>query len=87
MEIYVQEMSAMMYLRRVPPDTRELVCNVAGAFPTVLAKSEIFLKAKIPLQAWQFFPSVTETNVNEWEEWNGMTLDGEFSPALLDHCG
>eukprot|EP00435_Cladocopium_sp_Y103_P012322 s1186_g3.t1 len=48
MEIYVQEMSALLYLRRVPLETNELVLSIASSFLEVIQKADAFVKAKIP---------------------------------------
>ena len=52
MEIYVQEMSALLYLRKVPLETKEQVLSVASSFLEVVQKAEIFLRAKIPVRSW-----------------------------------
>ena len=52
MDIYIQEVSALMYLMRVPATTKNKVLTIADSFLGVLAKAEFLLRAKIPVQAW-----------------------------------
>ena len=52
MEIYVQEVSAILYLKRVPDDVRQHVLQVAGAFPNFLTEAWKFKHAKIPENVW-----------------------------------
>ena len=66
MDIYVQEVTALVYLQRLPTQTKETVIAVAGAFPQVLLRAEAMIHAGIPLNAWhvlfQDIPSVKETS-------------------------
>ena len=52
MDIYIQEVSALMYLMRVPVSSKNKVLTVADSFPGVLDKAELLLRANIPSQAW-----------------------------------
>lgn len=52
MEIYVQEVSATLFLKRVPDATRERILALAGAFPALLKKALEFEAASIPTTAW-----------------------------------
>ena len=52
MEIYVQEVSAILYLKRVPEDIRHRVLQIAGAFPQFLAEAWKLKQAKIPENVW-----------------------------------
>ena len=52
MEIYVQEVSALLYLKRVPDDVRSHVLQIAGAFPNFLEDAVKFKQAKIPESVW-----------------------------------
>eukprot|EP00435_Cladocopium_sp_Y103_P036173 s3587_g9.t1 len=52
MEIYVQEISALTYLTKVPQASKDRVLAVAGSFLNVLNKAEVFLLAKIPPRSW-----------------------------------
>ena len=52
MEIYVQEVSSILYLKKVPDDVRHHVLQVAGAFPQFLSEAWKFKQAKIPENVW-----------------------------------
>ena len=52
MEIYVQDVSAILYLKRVPDDVRHHVLQIAGAFPQFLQEAWKFKRAKIPENVW-----------------------------------
>ena len=58
MEIYVQEVSAMLYLKKVPIKTKDRVVTLASAFLPLLEKAWEFTHAKIPGDVWYIlFPS------------------------------
>ena len=52
MDIYVQEITALMCLQRVPPSNKDLVTTVASSFTEVVDKAELPLRAKIPARSW-----------------------------------
>ena len=52
MDIYVQEMTALIYLQRVPDSTRSRVLSIASSFPSVLHRARQFTLAKIPTSLW-----------------------------------
>ena len=52
MDIYVQEMSALIYLQRVPPQAKDQVLAVSGAFPSVFSKARQLVQAQIPTHIW-----------------------------------
>lgn len=52
MDIYVQEISAILYLQRVPPTTKEKVLQVASAFPAVLRRAQQFVDGQVPTATW-----------------------------------
>eukprot|EP00435_Cladocopium_sp_Y103_P028739 s1351_g7.t1 len=47
MDIYVQEVTALIYLKRVPPATREVVTTVADSFLLVLNKAEVWERLEL----------------------------------------
>ena len=51
-EIYVQEVSAILFLKKVPDATRERILALAGSFPALLQKALEFEAASIPTTAW-----------------------------------
>lgn len=51
-EIYVQEVSALLYLKRVSGDVRHHVLQVAGAFPQFLSKAWTLKQSQIPENVW-----------------------------------
>ena len=58
MEIYVQEVSALLYLKKVPVKTKDRVITLASAFLPLLDKAWEFTMAKIPGDVWYIlFPS------------------------------
>ena len=52
MDIYMQEITALVYLQRVPQETKSVVLTVADSFVNVVGKAEVFLKANVPVNAW-----------------------------------
>ena len=52
MEIYVQETAALLFLKRVPADTKEKVLAIAGLFPRVLATALRFEQLQLPHHVW-----------------------------------
>ena len=52
MEIYVQETASLLYLKRIPSSSRELVMTFAHLFPSVFAKVQYFLRMGIAPTAW-----------------------------------
>ena len=57
MEIYVQEVSATLFLKRVPDATRQRILDLAGCFPALLSKAKEFDSAAIPLHVWHILLS------------------------------
>lgn len=53
MDIYIQEITAVVYLQRMPAETKSVILTVADSFLNVVNKAEIFIRAKIPTNAWQ----------------------------------
>ena len=54
MEIYVQELNAVLYLKKISELARSKILAVGGIFPEVLEKVKAFSQAKIPVVAWRF---------------------------------
>ena len=52
MSIYIQEVSAVMYLARLPLTIRTRVLGVASCFSSVLEFAQLLLQAKIPTEVW-----------------------------------
>ena len=52
MEIYVQEVSSLLYLKHVDPKARQKVLQLAGAFPELRQKATAYTSAKIPSAVW-----------------------------------
>ena len=52
MDIYVQEVTALVYLKRIPEHTKNHVLMVSDSFLQVLAKAELFTQARIPPSSW-----------------------------------
>ena len=52
MEIYVQEVSSILYLKKVPDDVRHHVLQIAGAFSQFLSEAWKLKQAKIPEHVW-----------------------------------
>lgn len=52
MEVYIQEVSSLLYLQKLPKPTRDKIIEVAQFFNEVVEKVVVFLEAGIPLNAW-----------------------------------
>ena len=57
MEIYVQELNAVLYFKKMSELSRTKVLALGGIFPEVLTKAQAFSQARIPLVAWRFLLS------------------------------
>lgn len=55
MEIYVQETTALLYLKKISTTSRQKVLDVAIFFPVLLARSRKLKDAKVPARI--FFPT------------------------------
>ena len=65
MEIYVQETAALLYLKRVPDNTRQRVMSIAALFPEVLRLSLRFQALRLPFTMWRHL-----FNQEAWTEWS-----------------
>ena len=52
MNIYLQETTALQYLKGLPPATVERVMTLAQAFPETLGKAEVWSRSLIPTSSW-----------------------------------
>lgn len=52
MNIYLQETTALQYLKSLPPSIVEKIMILAKSFPAVLEKAELLTFSKIPTQSW-----------------------------------
>eukprot|EP00435_Cladocopium_sp_Y103_P058885 s1903_g20.t2 len=52
MEIYVQETTALLYLKRIPEPGKIKTLAVANLFPTVLARAKALRRATVPDNVW-----------------------------------
>ena len=52
MNIYLQETTALQYLKSLPPPIVEKTMILAKSFPAVLEKAELLTFSKIPTQSW-----------------------------------
>ena len=52
MDIYVQEVTALLYLQQMPALAKDTVLQVASSFPQVMAKACELVQADIPLNVW-----------------------------------
>eukprot|EP00438_Fugacium_kawagutii_P026376 Skav206097 [mRNA] locus=scaffold2150:279958:280638:- [translate_table: standard] len=52
MDIYVQEISALVYLQKVPKPTKDLVVQISSSFPAVLARAQQYTDAQVPSETW-----------------------------------
>ena len=54
MEIYVQEVSSILLLPRLPGDVKQSVFDWASVFEAVLSKAEMWHSFGIPASCWLF---------------------------------
>ena len=52
MEIYVQETTSILYLKRIPSEARTKVLTVANLFPKILQRSIALQQANVPKNVW-----------------------------------
>ena len=71
MEIYVQELNALLYFKKISQLAQSKILAVGGIFPEVLEKARAFHQAKIPLVAWRFLFSRWKSPVKGAGVWSG----------------
>ena len=71
MEIYVQELNAVLYLKKISELARSKILAVGGIFPEVLEKVKTFSQAKIPVVAWRFLLFRWKSPVKGAGVWSG----------------
>ena len=54
MEIYVQELSSLLYLRKISVLAHKKVIDVGSVFPLVLEKAKSLSRCSVPPNAWRF---------------------------------
>ncbi len=54
MEIYIQEVSATLYMSQLPGSTRDRILTLAGAFPGILEKMQFLSDCRISQNLWRF---------------------------------
>lgn len=52
MDIYVQEISALVYLQKIDPRTKDKVLQISESFPAVLARAQQYVSAQVPTRTW-----------------------------------
>ena len=52
MEIYIQEVSSVLFLPRLPDQTRQKVLHAAGSFGAMLAQAVALASYQFPEQTW-----------------------------------
>ena len=82
MDIYVQEVTALVYLKQIPSQARDLVTSIASSFEPVLQRSSDMVRARIPLNVWPIlFMSWKRLCLGkQWRQveelgWAGMTFE------------
>jgi len=60
MEIYIQELSAALFLTTLDPQVRKNILMLASLFPVLLQKSQSFCNSKISQNAWRFLFTTLE---------------------------
>ena len=52
MDIYVQEVTALLFLQQMPAGTKQTVIQVASSFLEVFHRAEQMVRANIPTNVW-----------------------------------
>jgi len=52
MEVYIQEVSSLLYLQKIPRQSRDLILEVAAFFGQVVQRADNFLSSAIPTNVW-----------------------------------
>ena len=55
MEVYLQEIAATVYFPQLPSALKARVLALASAFPGLLARMQVLVKAKVPAESWHYF--------------------------------
>ena len=79
MEIYIQEVSAVLFLPRLPQATRDRVLLAASTFPAMLAQAEDLVSQRIPESLWFAITAASRANTcttawrsksESWPKWS-----------------
>eukprot|EP00435_Cladocopium_sp_Y103_P071384 s62_g37.t1 len=65
MEIYIQETTALLYLKKITTDSRDKVLAVASLFPAILARAQKLKDANVPTKTW--FSLLHQEDL--WRKW------------------
>ena len=68
MEIYVQETTSILYLKRIPSEARTKVLTVANLFPKILQRSIALQQANVPKNVWYALHN-QEDLWRWWDKW------------------
>lgn len=68
MDIYIQEITAVVYLQRMPAATKSVVLTVADSFLNVVNIAETFIQAKIPTNAWPVYSRCNRDRCQQVED-------------------
>ena len=52
MEVYVQETTALLYLKKIDPTAKDLVLTLASLFPRVLELCRLYSALHLPPEVW-----------------------------------
>ena len=52
MEVYIQEVSSLLYLQKIPRQSRDLILEVAAVFGQAVQRADSFLSSAIPTNVW-----------------------------------
>jgi hypothetical protein len=69
MEVYLQEIAATVYFPQLPSALKARVLALASAFPGLLARMQVLVKAKVPAESWHYFFQQNETDGNVGKSW------------------
>ena len=71
MEIYVQEVTSLQFLPKLPPEKKAHVLAGASNFPWVLCMAERLSQAKVPMNIWYVIYKSEAAMSNTWDEHGG----------------
>ena len=86
-EIYIQEITALQFLPRLPPDIKQKILTGASLFPWCLQKAAWLFSTFVPETAWYLLFKNEAVVHTPQAERDGWKKTGDFSDAWPDKRG
>ena len=84
MDIYIQEVMALQYMKIIEPASRELILQVAKTFSSTLDRALVYTRSKIPNDAWYALFTQWKIRVEKMGERSGQRFFFSCTAAFED---